>query len=56
MKNKILIAMCLIMLAVLVLGGCGLAAQDKTIPLIMCGVSITWFVLFSIANRERKKK
>lgn len=56
MKNKILIAISLIMLAVLLLGGCGLAAQYKTIPLIMCGVSITWFVLFFIANRESVKE
>lgn len=53
MKNKILIATYLIMLAVLVLGACGLEATDKTIPLIMCGVSAAWFAWFFIANRKR---
>ncbi len=52
-KNKILKATYLIMLAVLILGACGVKAEAKTIPLIMCGVSFTYFTLFSIANRER---
>ena len=53
MKNRILVKTYLIMLAVLVLGGLGMEAPDRTIPLIMCGVSIAFFALFFIANRER---
>lgn len=56
MKNKIHRATYLIMLAVLILGACGVKAEAKTIPLIMCGVSITYFALFFIANRERMMK
>ena len=53
MKYKILKATYLIMLAVLVLGTFGLEAENNTIPLIMCGVSTTWFALFFWANWER---
>ena len=53
MKNTILTATYLVMLAVLVLGACGIKAPNNTIPLIMCGVSAVWFTLFFIANRER---
>ena len=56
MKNRRLETTYLIMLALLVLGACGLEAPNRTIPLIMCGVSIAWFVLFFIANRERIQK
>lgn len=54
MKNKILTATSLFMLAVMVLGACGLDAPNKTIPLIMCGIPTVWFTFFSVANRERK--
>ena len=53
MKNRILKSTYLIMLAVLILGACGVKAEANTIPLIMCGVSIAYFALFFIANRER---
>ena len=53
MKNKILTATYFIMLAVLVLGACGLESPNNTIPWIMCGVSTAWFALFFWANRER---
>ena len=56
MKNRILVKTYLIMLAVLVLGGLGMEAPNRTIPLIMCGVSIAFFALFFIANRERVLK
>ena len=56
MKNRRLETTYLIMLALLVLGACGLEAPNRRIPLIMCGVSIAFFALFFIANRERKKK
>lgn len=56
MKNKILATTYLIMLAVLILGACGVKAEAKTIPLIMCGVSITYFALFFIANCKRMLK
>ena len=52
MKNKSLKTTYLIMLLVLVLGACGLEAENKIIPLIMCGVSCAWFGLFFIANYE----
>ncbi len=41
------------MLLVLVLGGLGMGTPNRTVPVIMCGVSIAWFALFFIANRER---
>lgn len=53
MKNKILTATYLIMLAVLVLGACGVKETNRTIPLIMCAVSAAWFAWFFIANRKR---
>lgn len=53
MKNRILAKIYLIMLLVLVLGGLGMGASNRTIPTIMCGVSIAWFAWFFIANRER---
>ena len=53
MKNKILKRTYMVMLSVLVLGACGLESPNKTIPLIMCGVSGVWFIWFFIANRER---
>lgn len=56
MKNKILATTYLIMLAVLILGACGVKAEAKTIPLIMCGASVAWFAWFFIANRERMLK
>lgn len=52
MKNKFLKATYLIMLAVLVLGACGMEAENTTIPWIMCGVSCTFFALFFWANYE----
>lgn len=52
-KNKILKATYLVMLAVLLLGACGIKAEAKTIPLIMCGVSCAWFAWFFVANRKR---
>lgn len=53
MKNKRLQTTYLIMLAILILGGCGLGAPGKTIPLIMCGASTAWFAVFFIVNRKR---
>lgn len=53
MKNKRLQTTYLIMLAILILGGCGLDAPNKTIPLIMCGIPAVWFTLFFIVNRKR---
>ena len=53
MKNRILAKTYLLMLLVLVIGALGMKAPNRTIPTIMCGVSIAWFALFFIANRER---
>lgn len=53
MKNKILKRTYMAMLAVMVLGACGIKAPNNTVPLIMCGVSGAWHVLFFIANRKR---
>ena len=52
-KNEILKATYLIMLAVLVLGACGIKAENTTIACIMCGVSCVWFGLFFLANLEK---
>ena len=52
-KNEILKTTYLIMLAVLVLGACGMEAENTTIPWIMCGVSCAWFGLFFWANLEK---
>ena len=50
MKNKILKTITTIMAGCFVLGGCGLGAPDKTIPLIMCAVSMAWILLFFYVN------
>lgn len=52
MKNKILKGITYFMAITLIIAGCGLDDQSW-LPNIICSVSLTWLVLFLIANRKR---
>ena len=51
MKNKILMSITYLMVAVLFIAGCGLDS-NSVLPYILCGVSLTWLGLFTAVNRE----
>lgn len=51
MKNKILMSITYIMLAVFLIAGCGLDSDSIT-PYILCSVSLMWLLPFVLVNRE----
>lgn len=55
-KNTILKTITTIMAGCFILGACGLESSNRTIPLIMCAVSIAWISLFLYANPNMELK
>ena len=51
MKDKILIGITYLMVAVFFIAGCGLDS-DSVLPYILCTVSLSWIALFTAVNRE----
>lgn len=51
MKNKILMSITYLMVAVLFIAGCGLDS-GSVLPYILCSVSLAWLALFTAVNRE----
>lgn len=51
MKDKILMGITYIMVALLFIAGCGLDS-DSVLPYILCGISLVWITLFTAVNRE----
>jgi hypothetical protein len=50
-KNKILMGITYLMVAVLFIAGCGLDS-GSVLPYILCSVSLAWLALFTEVNRE----
>jgi len=50
-KDKILMGITYLMVAILFIAGCGLDS-DSVLPYILCSVSLAWIVLFTAVNRE----
>ncbi len=51
MKDKILMGITYIMVALLFIAGCGLDS-DSVLPYILCGISLVWIALFTEVNKE----
>lgn len=51
MKDKILMGITHIMVAILFIAGCGLDS-DSVLPYILCGISLVWIALFTAVNWE----
>lgn len=51
MKDKILMGITYIMVALLFIAGCGLDS-GSVLPYILCGISLVWIALFTAVNKE----
>ena len=55
MKDKILMGITYLMVAILFIAGCGLDS-NSVLPYILCAVSLVWIALFTAVNREVMSK
>ena len=51
MKNKILMCITYLNVAMLFIAGCGLDS-DNLLPYVLCVISLAWLGLFSQVNKE----
>lgn len=55
-KNTIIRFITLLMSIMFIIGACAVDSVPNTIPVIVCFVSLGWFLLFMLANKDMELK